>query len=335
VRRVGHLLQEVVAFDNLVAAYRLARRGKRGRPAVERFAVRLEPELLRLQAELWQGTWRPGLFVHFTVHDPKERQIAVAPFRDRVVHHAIIRVLQPYLEHGMDDDSYGCRTGKGTDAALERALQLGRRYPHCLKVDIQSFFASVRHEVLLGQLGRLCKDRRLMQLLGVLIREGSPGGQGLPIGSLTSQWFANLHLTAQDRYLREQPEALALVRYMDDTLVFGLERAALWGLARRLDNHLQTTLGLQLKPGVTQVYATRTGVPFLGLRVTRQGLEVRRPTWRRITRRLRRAEREYRLGRLSLEGLQASTRSRIAHLQRARSAGLRRRFLGDHAPVEW
>jgi hypothetical protein len=335
VKRVGHVLERVTAFAALRAAYRRAARGKGGRVSAERFAYDLEPELLRLQDELRAGTWRPGPTVQFVIHDPKRRVITVAPFRDRVVHHALVAAIAPTLERGMDADSYGCRVGKGTDRALARAQELARRAPWALRSDVQAFFASVPHAPLLTQLARLFKDQALLDLLARIVRAGGGhNGRGLPIGHLTSQWLANLYLTLLDREVRALPGVRGYVRYMDDLILFG-DRGALLTARGHLPE-LLAGLGLTLNRRVTQLHRCRGGFPFLGFRV-RAGapLRLRRASWRRTRAHLRTRERAFRRGQLDEAGLQACAVSALAHTDRAASQGLRRAALAREPPVVW
>ena len=313
----------------------------------------------------------PGPTVTFEVWDPKRRTITVAPFRDRVVHHALIAAIGPHLERGMDPDSFGCRTGKGTDAALARAVTLARRHPWALRADVAAFFASVPHDPLLDQLARLFKDRRLVALVERILRAGagrpepgSPPGRGLPIGHLTSQWFANLYLTPLDHALRALPEARGLVRYMDDVIVLGRTRADL----RRVRTALETALGalgLTTNTRVTQAHRTRDGFPFLGFRVeTRAGLCLRATTWRRLRRAIAGRERlllrraggarwagagalaeALAQGGFVLDGsaehglreaaLAASVQSTLAHLGRTPCVRARRAWLARSPPPVW
>jgi RNA-directed DNA polymerase len=337
VRRVGHLFEQVASFQALRAAFERARQGKAGTPSVERFARRLEPELFGLEAELLAGTWRPGPTVTFEVWDPKRRTITVAPFRDRVVHHALIGALGPVLERGMDPDSYGCRVGKGTDGALARAVALARRHPWALRADVASFFASVPHEPLLDQLARLVKDRRLLDVLERVVRVGGDPatGRGLPIGHLTSQWLANLYLTPLDRRLRALPDVRGYVRYMDDLVVFGATAAALRGVRDALAAFLADPLGLALNERVTRVHRTRDGFPFLGFTVRPGGLRLRGSTWRRLRRGVAARERLFRRGALDEGALAASVQSTLAHVGRADSRGLRRAWLAREPPIVW
>ena len=156
-----------------------------------------------------------------------------------------------------------------------------------------------------------------------------------PIGSLTSQWLANFVLTPLDQFLRTVPEVRGQTRYMDDSLVFGESRADLKATLAAMREFLEVELRLRLKEKVTATYATRTGVPFLGFRVTPGGVEVRREGFRRFCDGVRRAEWLYRTGRLDAAALAASVTSRIAHLSRAKSLALRRTFFARAPPMEW
>ena len=331
-RRVGGLFPRIVSFENLVLSFHRASKGKRYRPGVMRFFRDLEGELLLLQRELVSGEYRPGPFARFVIFDPKEREISVPPFRDRVVHHAIVGVLEPILEARFDPDSYGCRKGLGMDRALARARHHASRSDFCLRTDVRKFFPSVDHDTLRDQLRGILKDRVLLALLDRIIGGGGPG---LPIGSLTSQWFANLYLTPLDRYLRTLPGVTGQVRYMDDVLAFGPDREALHEALRRVRTFVADRLRLELKPGATRVTPTAPGVPFLGFRVRRSGIEVRRETFRRFRDGMRRAESAWRKGRIDTDALSDSVTSRIAHLGRGRSQGLLRAHFARAPPLQW
>ena len=331
-KRVGGLFEPAVSFKNLREAYRRASKGKRFRPASAQFFRHLEVELLRLRDELLSETWRPGEHACFTIHDPKERLISVPPFRDRVVHHAVIGVLEPVLEARFDFDSYGCRKGRGMDRALLRAQQYTRKRAFVLKTDVRRFFPSIPHAVIRRLVRDVVKDRRMLDLLDRIVEGHEPG---LPIGTLTSQWLANLTLTPLDRMLRNLPEARGQVRYMDDVLVFGEGRKELRSVATAMAEFLDSELGLRLKPRATVIRRTRDGVPFLGFRVMPGSIEVRPETFRWFRKGVLHAEWEWRQGRLTTAALSSSTGSRIAHLARGRSLGLRRAFFARSPPTEW
>jgi len=332
VKRVGNLMERVAGFGDLRQAFFRAAKGKRHQRSVARFFRDLEPELIALGRELRSGAYRPGPFETFTIRDPKERLISCPPFRDRVVHHAVIGALEPVLETRFDPDSYGCRKGRGLDAALKRAQTLAHRHAYVLRTDVRRFYDSIDLAVLRGQLRRIVKDRELLLLLDRIL---GPGTRGLPIGSLTSQWLANLYLTPLDRHLRSVPEARGQVRYMDDVLVFGESRETVKRVLEEVRAFLRDDLCLSLKRRATAVLPVGAGFPFLGFRVYPRRLEVRRETFRRFKAGLRRAEWEHRTGRLGVAELAASVTSRIAHLDRARSRCLRSRFLETRRAIEW
>lgn len=183
------LFEQITSFENLYAAYKSASRGKHDRAEVLRHDLHAEKILWRLHFNLRRGTYRHGRYRTFKVYDPKVRDVAAAPFTDRVVHHALIRHIEPYFERIFIYDSYACRTGKGTHAAARR-LQHFLRSAHdkfgefyILRADIRKFFASMDHEVLLALLGRQIKDARTLALCAKII--GSYSEQdycGLPTG---------------------------------------------------------------------------------------------------------------------------------------------------------
>jgi retron-type reverse transcriptase len=147
-KRLGGVWSKVVSFENLLTAYRKARRGKAQRLEVARFGLALERELLALQRELQTAEYRPGPYHLFTIYERKPRVIAAAPFRDRVVHHAVMNVIEPLLDRTFIHDSYACRIGKGTHAAVDRYQTWARRYPYVLKMDVAQYFPSIDHDIL-------------------------------------------------------------------------------------------------------------------------------------------------------------------------------------------
>src|SRR6266567_4128954 len=157
-KRHRNLWPQVVSFRNLLLAFERAARGKYGRPDVARFAFDRENELCRLRHELTSGRYVPGAYKTFTIHHPKKRLISAAPFRDRVVHHALVNVLEPIWERAFVPDSYACRKGRGTHAAVYRFSAFARRFRHVLQGDVQKYFPSLDHEVLKALLARKVKD---------------------------------------------------------------------------------------------------------------------------------------------------------------------------------
>jgi RNA-directed DNA polymerase len=240
-RTYRNLWPDVVRWENLLLAYRKCRRRKRYKIVATEFDFRWEENLLQLQRELCDGTYEPGEYRHFYISEPKPRKISAAPFRDRVVHHALVTVLEPLFERRFIYDSYACRRGKGTHRALDRTQKYLRRFDWCLKTDVVRFFPNVDHQLLFQQISKTIQDRRVLDLIAVILRSGEgvlsaeatqhlfPGDglfsvlrpRGLPIGNLTSQFFANVYLDSVDHHIKEQLQVPGYVRYADDLLLFG------------------------------------------------------------------------------------------------------------------
>ena len=211
-RRVGNLWPQLTSFSHLLACARKSARGKRFESAVLRYHSRLEDELLALQEQLRAQTWMPGPFREFVIRHPKPRLVSAAPYRDRVVHHALVGVLEPVFERCFISDSYASRKGKGTHAAMRRCQQFCRRNAWVWKADVRHFFPSIDHALLKARIARKVKDPDVLRLTGAIIDHSPPPDEpaglfpgddlftaarrprGLPIGNQTSQFFANVYL---------------------------------------------------------------------------------------------------------------------------------------------
>jgi retron-type reverse transcriptase len=335
-----HLFERVCALDNLLAASREAlKNGKRGKPPGARYFAELEKEAVRLRAELLGGTHRHGAYTYFTIQEPKQRLVAAAPFRDRVVHHAIVRVLEPIFEKRFIADSFACRKGKGTHAALRRCAQFAQRYRFALKCDVSKYFPSIDHEILTGLLRRAVADERLLALIAEVLashRDGAvqewPGGdlfavkvrpRGLPIGNLTSQFFANIYLDALDQWVKHDLRVRGYVRYVDDFILFADDRAQLRRWAAAVRARL-TALRLQMHPDKCRLLPTRLGVDFVGFVCFADGRRrVRAANVRRFVRRFRAMRHEVRRGRRTWSDVTLRVRSWAAHAAHAPSWRLR------------
>jgi len=304
VRRAGYLFEEVCSFDNLLLAARRAQAGKRYRPDVLLFNYRLEDSLHRLAREIREETYRPEMHRHFLIHEPKERWISAAPYRDRVVHHAVCNVIEPILDRRLIFDCWANRRGKGSHRAVLRYQRFAGRFRYALKMDIRKYFPSMDHEILKAQFRGLFKDARLLRLLDAIIDRGEspesvvayfPGDdlftpserrRGLPIGNLTSQLFANLYLDGFDHWVKEVLRATGYLRFVDDFILLenSLSRLAEWkdAVRRRLEE-------VRLQPHPTKCVIRRTdeGTPFLGYVVWPDRIRIRGETVRRFRRRMR------------------------------------------------
>lgn len=347
-KRHGGLFDRIASFDNLFLASRKARKGKRFKDNVLRFESNIESELLHLREELLSGAYRPGSYTEFTVYERKPRKISAAPFRDRVVHHALCGVIEPIFERSFIHDSYACRPGRGTHAAVDRFTQFCRRSRYVLKMDIARYFPSIDHDILYEKIARKIKCERTLRLARLII-DGSnpqepvhrhfPGDdlftplerrRGIPIGNLTSQFFANVYLDGLDHYAKETLGCRQYIRYVDDIVVFGDSKGLLWDIRDAIGSFLMFER-LCLHPKKTLVLPVERGADYLGYRVFPSHRLVRKDTSMRFKRKLRALARLYGRGRIGWLEVNASVQSWLGHVKHADSHGLRRGVLGGAA----
>jgi len=283
--------------------------------AVCRFFFDLENQLLNLQKELQHGTYFPGAYYFFTIYDPKERVIAVAPFRDRVVHHAIVNVLTPVYEKVFIHDSYATRPDKGTHAAVIRARQFIRRWPWYLKADVEKYFDSVNHDILMDILSHKLKDNKLLELLERIIHNTPTPGMGLPIGNLTSQFLANVYLDPFDHEMKDRMGIKGYIRYMDDFVICSDSCGKLTSSRAQGEEFLFNRLHLTLKPGGVWINKSTHGLSFLGMRVFPGMIRVHSKNRRRSMKRLHQKISAWEEGCLEEEKMAQSITSIAAHLQ--------------------
>jgi len=349
VKRHRHLYPRVWDFDNLYRAYRRARQGKRGKPPAASFEFNLEEELVRLQEELQDKSYRAGPYCSFTIHEPKRRLISAAPFRDRVVHHALCQIIEPLFERQFIHDSYANRVGKGTHWALDRCQQFARRYGCVLQADVRQFFPSIDHAILGDILARTIADDDVLWLverilesgIGVLSEEYDmqwfPGDdlfaasrpRGLPIGNLTSQFWANVYLNPFDHFVKRELRCPAYLRYVDDMLFFGDDKEQLHGWRGAAIERL-AGLRLTLHENQAQVYPVAEGIPFLGFRVYPTHRRLKRIKGIAFQRRFQALLARYAAGEMEQEQVEASVLGWVEHARHGDTYGLRRAILSRH-----
>lgn len=280
-------LEQIAEPANLREAFLRAARDKAHKGDVVAFRTRLEPELAELREELLAGTVPVGRATAFTIWEPKERRIHAPCFRERVLHHALIGPCEPDFERWLIADTYACRRGKGREAALRRAEHHARRHRWFLKLDVAKYFDSIPHAVLLAEIGRRFRDRRVAALWTRIVAayEKSPG-RGLPIGALTSQHLANFYLGCVDRLVKETLRVPGYVRYMDDMALWADDRDSLRAARCAVADFLARELGLTLKSN-WHLQPTARGMDFLGYRVRPEGSTLNRASRRRFIRRWR------------------------------------------------
>ncbi len=329
-KRTGNLWTQLTSWENLMEAARAAARAKRSRPDVARFLHHLETNLCAIQRELEEGVYRPGAYRTFWIHDPKPRQISAAPFRDRVVHHALTRVLEPVFEPRFTAYSFASRKGFGQHRALQLAQDASRRYQYVLKCDIRKYFPSMDHEILKDLIARVIKCPKTLDLTGRIIDGSNPQEEviqyfsgdtlftpfdrrrGMPIGNQTSQFFANVYLNPLDHFVMRQLRPGLYLRYVDDFVLFGNCKTELGCRAEQIRDFLQ---GLRLLPHERKfrVYRCDEGVTLLGWRILPGQMRLARPNVVRMRRRLRKMAALYHAGRLHFDKVQCRVQAWLGH----------------------
>ena len=260
-------LSAIADWNNLTAAFHRAASGKTNRAEVRMFQARLCQELAALREDILVGEPRLSPMRSFQIFDPKQRLIHAPVFRDRVLHHALIAHIGPVLERSLIFDTYACRVGKGTIAAVRRVQHFARRFAWYGQIDIRSYFPNIDHGILNGLLERRFKNRELLRFLsGMIATHGTGAGRGLPIGALTSQHFANLYLDGCDRFLLEGCKVRGMVRYMDDTVWWADSKEAVHGQLRAAADFLRDRRGLEIKQPV-RIGGSAHGISYCGFRV--------------------------------------------------------------------
>ena len=334
---MGHhlhtMFDQLTSWPNLLLAFRKAAKGKRGKPAAAAFEYRLEDNLLQLQRELRRQTYQPGGYASFMIHDPKRRLISAAPFRDRVVHHALCNLIEPLFERSFIDDSYANRVGKGHPPRLRSLPAVRTAVSLCPANGRAPFFPSIDHAILLQILERKLRDPGVQRLCRQILASGAgvldeaydmvyfPGDdllaalrpRGLPIGNLTSQFWANVYLNPIDHFIKRELRCKGYVRYVDDLLLFHDDsKGALWDWKEQLSRRMATQR-LTLHPGSHPRPVTE-GIPFLGFVIYPERRRLKRRKAIYYRRRFRRLKEAYMKREIELEDMSASVRGWANHV---------------------
>jgi retron-type reverse transcriptase len=262
-----------------------------------------------------------------------------------VVHHALCRVIEPIFEKRFIHDSYACRVGKGTHAALNRAQEFSKRYPYVLKCDLQHFFPSMDHQILRGQLAQLIADPQTMWLANQIIESGDGihpdedqtsevsktsevlRAHGLPIGNLTSQFWANVYLNPLDQFVKRELKCEGYVRYVDDFLLFADDKRDLHRWKKAIIK-FAASLRLKLHERESNVFPTITGIPFLGWRLYPDHRRLKRRNGVAFQRRFKCLLFSFAESKIKWKDVDASVQSWVAHAMHGQTYGLRRALLG-------
>lgn len=337
--KINNIYSEITSKENLYRSAYMASKGRRYRDSTADFNFSLEEEIDRLHKELLTKTYRHGKYRLFKIYDPKERNIAAAPFKDRVVHHAVHDVIEPIIDKTFIYDSFACRKDKGTHKAVDRAQGFLRANKFCFHGDIKQYFPSINHRIIKGILRMRIEDKDALWLLDEIIDsamslpvclqvgEGTAVNDnriGLPIGNLTSQFFANLYLNELDYFIKFDLRIRYYLRYMDDFLIFSNEKIRLVEVKERIRNFLNVSLELRLHKDKSQIYSASDGIKFLGFRLFSEYRRLASDNVRRFKKQLNRLDCLFVDGKITKAAVRDSLCCWVAHSKYANTAILRR-----------
>lgn len=266
-KRYNNLFDKIVSLDNLYEADKRARRQKSHRPEVMLFDKNKDKLLLDLQRKLINGEYETSEYYVFKIYEPKEREIFKLPYYpDRIVHHAIMNIMEPIWVSAFIKGTYSCIRKRGIHKALKDvkfALKDEINTQYCLKLDIRKFYSSIDHDILKTIIRKKIKDKRLLSLLDEIIESA----QGVPIGNYLSQFFANLYLTYLDHWIKEQKKVRYYFRYADNIVILGGDKQQLRDLFYNIQDYLNNKLKLNFKDNWQIFKVDSRGIDFVGYRV--------------------------------------------------------------------
>ena len=268
-----HTYDDIISIENLLDAWNEFVKGKRNKKDVQEFQYRFMDNILNLHQDLKNKTYTHGKYEAFNISDPKPRNIHKASVRDRLLHHAIYRILYPFFDKTFLADSYSCRLEKGTHKALKRFQKFGRKESQnntktvwILKCDVKKFFASIDQKILLDILKERIQDKNILSLLGEIIGSfySTKLGKGLPLGNLTSQLLVNIYMNEFDQFMKHKLKAKYYIRYADDFVIFSQDKSELKNILLEIESFLDNKLKLNLHPNKVSIETLASGVDFLG-----------------------------------------------------------------------
>lgn len=303
-KRAANLFDSICCIQNLHEAYYKASKKKRLKKDFLLFRTSYESNLELLRKELIGNTYLHGGYRQFEIFEPKSRIISVSDFRDRIVHHAVINILEPVFERQFVYQTYACRKNKGTHKAALYALKKTKNNKFFLKLDIKKYFDSINHIVLKCKLSNIIKDERCLNLLFLIIDSycisvNSKDKAGLPIGNLTSQFFANFYLSSLDHFILEKLKVSGFVRYMDDIVIFDNSKNKLKTVYTEMEKYCKEILFLTFNPVILD--KTVNCVPFLGWKLSPSGIGLLNKTKSRMKQKIRTIQNELEKGMVSRE----------------------------------
>jgi retron-type reverse transcriptase len=266
------LYPKIYSYENLRLAYKRARKGKSKKDYVIDFEKDLENNLLNLKNELMNKTYSPKPLKTFIIRDPKLRKISKSEFRDRIIHHALFNIIEPIFDKTFIYDSYANRKNKGTSNAssrlqnfIRRASKNNHKKAYCLRCDIRHYFENVNHDILINIIKKKVKDSNVINLIELILKNHY-SEIGMPLGNLTSQFFANIYLNELDYFIKHKLKIKYYIKYVGDFVILSCNKSILEFYEREINNFLKTNLDLELHNEKSKIISLNQGIIFLGFR---------------------------------------------------------------------
>lgn len=324
--------EKITSLENLFSAWNEFRKGKENKIDVQEFFLNLEDNIFELHNDLRNNNYRHSSYKSFYLHDPKLRHIFKARVRDRILHHAIVKVIGPIFEKSFIFDSYSSRKNKGTHKAISRfryfAQKLSKnnsRTIWILKCDVRKFFDSVNHDIIIYQIDNKVKDTKAVELIKNIVDSiNTHENSGIPLGNLTSQLFSNIYLDNFDQFIKRQLRVKYYLRYNDDFMILSLDKQFLNNLLPVIGSFLKEKLKLELHPQKVTIKNWYQGVDFLGYVTFPYHAILRTKTKQRILRKIKRNRQQLKTDLLHQKSFSQSLESYLGLLKHCRGRGIRR-----------
>ena len=335
---MGDLYAEICSIENLELALKKARKGKTLKAYVVEFEKQKKENLQKLKIELLMQTYKPQPLKIFILRDPKTRKISKSAFRDRIIHHAICNIIEPIFEKQFIYDSYANRIGKGTLNALKRFDVFKRKVSKnntlkcfVLKADIKKYFDTVNRDILLDVLKKRIQDSNVIALIKNILGnyEGDKPNKGMPLGNLTSQFFANVYLNELDQFVKHKLKAKYYLRYVDDFAIIHQSKQTLEEYKIEIDKFLKEKLDIQLHPAKSQVVLLDKGISFLGFRVFYHHKLLRKKNLRKFENNLEELKQLYADGTIPREKVIEKFEGWIAYAKHGNTYKYRKKVTGE------
>ena len=271
--KLNHSYNDIIGLENLLIAWKEFLNGKRNRKDVLEFSIRLMNNITQLHEELSAKTYKHSTYHAFNISDPKLRRIHKAKVRDRLLHHAICRILYPFFDRVFISDSFSCRLRKGTHRAINKFTTFARKESKnytktvwVLKCDIRKFFPSIDHEILLKIISDYIIDENIVRLIEIIVGSfyNRMPGVGLPLGNLTSQLLVNIYMNRFDQFVKYKLKARHYIRYADDFVFISSDKKYLQNILPKIEFYLMNELKLNLHPDKVSVKTLSSGIDYLG-----------------------------------------------------------------------